>query len=158
MAQIALSADEMVGILKTNGLIPDQVTDIEADGEEIRLKIKTPWPLLKSLRVGVRFDGFDGECVVLHLVTNRLIDTFDWLVDKMLESFALADYGGRWEYPRMYIDVNQLIQERIAGVQIDAMEYSDGQFRITTVHPTSTEAPSEPSVDVGDDTSCAPSL
>jgi len=158
MAQIALSADEMVGILKTNGLIPDQVTDIEADGEEIRLKIKTPWPLLKSLRVGVRFDGFDGECVVLHLVTNRLIDTFDWLVDKMLESFALADYGGRWEYPRLYIDVNQLIQERIAGVQIDAMEYSDGQFRITTIHPTSAEAPNEPSVDIGDDTACAPSL
>lgn len=158
MAQIVLSADELVGILQSNGLIPDQVTDIEADGEEIRLKIKTPWPLLKSLRVSVRFEGFDGEYVVLQLVTNRLIDTFDWLVDKMLESFALADYGGRWEYPRLYIDVNRLIQERIRGVQVDEMEYFDGQFRITTVHPTSAESPNEASADVGDDTSCAPSL
>lgn len=158
MAQIVLSADELVGILQSNGLIPNQVTDIEADGEEIRLKIKTPWPLLKSLRVGVRFEGFDGECVVLQLVTNRLIDTFDWLVDKMLESFILADYGGRWEYPRLYIDVNRLIQERVRGVQVDAMEYFDGQFRITTVHPNSAESPDGTSADVGDDTSCAPSL
>lgn len=157
MAQIVLSADELVGILGTNGLIPEQVTDIEADGEEIRLKIKTPWPLFKSLRVGVRFEGFDGECVVLQLVTNRLIDTFEWLVDKMLESFSLADYGGRWEYPRLYIDVNRLVAERIRGVQIEQMEYDDGQFRITTVHPSVSESAEETAADVGDDTSCTPS-
>ena len=158
MAQIVLSGDELVGILQANGLIPDQVTDIEADGEEIKLKVKTPWPLLKSLRVGVRFEGFNGDHVVLQLVTNRLIDTFDWLVDKMLESFPLADYGGRWEYPRLHIDVNKLLQERIRGVQIDEMEFFDGQFCITTVHPPIAEASDDTSADVGEDTSCAPSL
>lgn len=158
MAQIVLSGDELVGILQANGLIPDQVTDIEADGEEIKLKIKTPWPLLKSLRVGVRFEGFRDDHVVLQLVTNRLIDTFDWLVDKMLDSFPLADYGGRWEYPRLHVDVNRLLQERIRGVQIDDMEFFDGQFRITTVHPPIAEACDDASADVGEDTSCAPSL
>lgn len=158
MAQIVLSGDELVGILQANGLIPDQVTDIEADGEEIKLKVKTPWPLLKSLRVGVRFEGFNGDHVVLHLVTNRLIDTFDWLVDKMLDSFPLDDYGGRWEYPRLYVDVNRLLQERISGVRIDSMEYFDGQFRITTVHPASAESLDGNSADVGEDTSCAPAL
>jgi len=158
MAQIVLSGDELVGILQANGLIPDQVTDIKADGEEIKLKVKTPWPLLKSLRVGVRFEGFRGDHVVLQLVTNRLIDTFDWLVDKMLDSFPLDDYGGRWEYPRLYVDVNRLLQERIRGVKIDDMEYFDGQFRITTVHPTSTAPAEGRSADVGEDTSCAPAL
>jgi hypothetical protein len=158
MAQIVLSGDELVGILQANGLIPDQVTDIHADGEEIKLKVKTPWPLLKSLRVGVRFEGFDGDHVVLQLVTNRLIDTFDWLVDKMLESFPLADYAGRWEYPRLYIDVNRLVQERVRGVQIDEMTYFDGQFRITTVHPPGADQPKGTPADVGEDTSCMPSL
>jgi len=158
MAQIVLSGDELVGILQANGLIPQQVTDINADGEEIKLKVKTPWPLLKSLRVGVRFEGYDGDQVVLQLVTNRLIDTFDWLVDKMLESFPLADYGGRWEYPRLYIDVNRLVQERIRGVLIDDITAIDGQFRIITVHPPATDQSEDSSADVGEDTSCAPSL
>jgi len=158
MAQIVLSGDELVGILQANGLIPDQVTDIEADGEEIKLKVKTPWPLLKSLRVGVRFEGFRDDHVVLQLVTNRLIDTFDWLVDKMLDSFPLDEYGGRWEYPRLHIDVNRLLQERIRGVRIDDMEFFDGQFRITTAHPPLSELSDGAEADVGEDTSCAPSL
>lgn len=158
MAQIVLSGDELVGILQANGLIPDQVTDIQADGEEIKLKVKTPWPLLKSLRVGVRFEGFNGDHVVLQLVTNRLIDTFDWLVDRMLDSFPLDDYGGRWEYPRLYVDVNRLLQERLLGVKIDDMEYYDGQFRITTIHPASAEPTDDNSADVGEDTTCAPAL
>jgi hypothetical protein len=158
MAQIVLSGDELVGILQANGLIPDQVTDIETDSEEIKLKVKTPWPLLKSLRVGVRFEGFDNDHVVLLLVTNRLIDTFDWLVDKMLDSFPLADYAGRWEYPRLYVDVNRLLGERIHGVKIDDMTFSDGQFRIITVHPPVAEPSDGTSADVGEDTSCTPSL
>lgn len=158
MAQIVLSGDELIGILQANGLIPEQVTGIEVDGEEIKLKVKTSWPLLKSLRVGVRFEGFDGEHAILQLVTNRLIDTFDWLVDKMLESFPLADCGGRWEYPRLYIDVNRLIQERIRGVQVAEMTYFDGQFCITTIHPSADVPADETPVDVGEDTSCTPAL
>jgi len=158
MAQIVLSGDELVGILQANGLVPDPVTDIDADGEEIKLKVKTSWPLLKSVRVGVRFEGFDGRYVVLQLVTNRLIDTFDWVVDKMLESVPLAAYGGHWEYPRMYIDVNRLVRERVRGVQIDDMTYFDGQFRITTVHPPHEDVPDEASSDVGEDTAVTPSL
>ncbi len=158
MAQIVLSGDELVGILQANGLIPDQVTDIETDSEEIKLKVKTPWPLLKSLRVGVRFEGFDNDHVVLLLVTNRLIDTFDWLVDKMLDSFPLAEYGGRWEYPRLHVDVNRLLGERVRGVKIDDMTFFDGQFRITTVHPPVAEPSDDTSADVGEDTSCMPSL
>lgn len=157
MAQIVLSANELIGILRANGLIPDQVTDVEADGEEIKLKVKTPWPVIKSLRVGVRFTAFDGGQMVLQLATNRLIDTFEWLVDKMLESFPLADYGGRWEYPKLYVDVNRLIGERMQGVQVEEMAFREGHFHITTSHPVRTTEPEETPSDIGEDTSCAPS-
>ena len=158
MAQIVLSGDELIGILQANGLIPDQVTDVEADGEEIKFKVKTPWPVIKSLRVGVRFTSFDDGHMVLQLVTNRLIDTFEWVVDKMLESFPLADYGGRWEYPRLYIDVNTLIQQRLQGVQVDDMAFVEGCFHITTTHPSGTTESEDMLSDVGEDTACAPSL
>ena len=158
MAQIVLSGNELADILHANGLIPDQVTNIEVDSEEIKIKVKTPWPLLKSLRLGVRFERFDDDRAVFQLVTNRLIDTFDWLVDRMLETFPLADYGGRWEYPRLYVDVNRLLAERVQGVQISDMTFLDGQFCITTIHPRREERADDTPADVGDDTSCAPSL
>jgi hypothetical protein len=135
MAQIVLSGDELVGILHANELIPDPVMDMQTHGPEIRLRVRTPWPVVKSVRVGVRFTGFDNGQVVLQLMTNRFMDKFDWLVEKMLESFPLTDYGGRWEYPRLYLDVNRLVQQRVRGVQIDDMVFQDGRFHIRTTHP-----------------------
>ncbi len=135
MAQIVLSGDEILGILYANGVIPDQVVDIRANGQEIRLKVRTQWPVLRSVRVGVKFTGFDDGQAILQLLTNRLINKFDWLVDRMLESLHLADYGGRWEYPRLYVDVNRFMEKRIRGVFIDDIVFDDGLFYITTTHP-----------------------
>src|SRR5512147_658508 len=113
MAQIILSGEELVCILRANGLLPAQVAEVKTAGEEIRLKVKTPWPLLKSVRVTVRLTGFENGHAILQLVTNRLMDAFDWLVDRMLASLALQDHGARWEYPRLYVDVNQLLQRQV---------------------------------------------
>jgi hypothetical protein len=134
MARIVLSGDELVNILQANGLIPDHVTDVSADGREIRLRVKTPWPVLKSVRVGVRFAGFDDGQVVLQLVTNRVMDRFDWLIDRMLESMRVQDHWGRWEYPRLFVDVNRVIRERIRGVEIEGMTFEDGYFHVSTMH------------------------
>jgi hypothetical protein len=137
MAQVVLSGEELVNILRANALIPDQVAGLEADGEEIKVRVRTPWPVLRSVRVGVRFAGFDNGHVIMQLMTNRLIDTFDWLVDRMLESLRLQDHGSRWEYPRLYVNVNSIIRHRMRGVHIEDMAFRDGYFHITTRHPVS---------------------
>ena len=134
MAQIILSGDELVCVLNANGLIPEEVADIELEGEEIKLRVKTPWPIFKSIRVGLRFAGFEQGQAVLQLATNRLIDQFDWLVDKMLAGFPLAERGARWEYPRLHVDVNKLVMEQVRGVEITDIVFADGHFRITTNH------------------------
>jgi len=134
MAQIILSGEELVCTLTANGLVPEEVIDVEIADGEIKIRVRTPWPIFKSLRVGMRFVGFEQGQVVLQLVTNRLIDRFDWLVDKMFAGFPLADHGARWDYPRLYVDVNSLLQQQVRGVQIIGIVFADGQFRITTVH------------------------
>jgi len=134
MAHIVLSSDELVNILNANELIPDHVTGIHTNGEEIKIRVKTPWPLVKSLRVGIRFVGFDGGQVVLQLVTNRVLDRFEWLIDKMLEPLRLEEHGSRWEYPRLFVDVNRLIQQQLRGVTIKDMTFEDGYFHISTTH------------------------
>lgn len=134
MAKIVLSSQELVHILGANALIPDQVTGVETNGEEITVRVNTQWPVLKSIRVGIRFAGFDDGSVVLQLVTNRFIDTFDWLVDRMLEPLRLEEHGGRWEYPRLYIDVNKVIQRQLRGIEIESIVFHNGYFHITTRH------------------------
>ena len=134
MAQVVVSGDELVCILTANGAIPDDVTDIETEGEEIKVRVKTPWPIFKSVRVGLRFAGFEQGQAILQLATNRLLDQFDWLVDRMLGTFSLADHCARWEYPKLYIDVNTLLQHQVRGIRITDIVFEDGHYRITTTH------------------------
>lgn len=134
MAQIILSGHEIVNILRANELIPQQITDVRSEEEQITFRVKTQWPVLKSVHAGMRFTGFDDGCVILQLVTSRLTDKLNWLVDKMLEPMHLADHGGRWEYPRLYIDVNRLIQRQLRGVTVENIVFRDGLFYVTTAY------------------------
>ncbi len=134
MAQIILSSQELIHILQANARVPEQIMDVAADDGEIRLKVRTDWPILKSIRVAMRFVGFEDGCVVLQLATNLLTDKFNWLVDRMIEPLRLEEHGGRWEYPRLYVDVNRLIQRQLRGVVVENISFQDGLFHITTTH------------------------
>lgn len=134
MGQIVLSSDELVSILAANARMPDQVMGVETEGEEIRVQIATPLPILRSIPVRIRFAGFEQGQVVLQLVTNAVLDQFEWLVNKKLASLKIEDYGGRWEYPNLYVDVNRLLQREVRGVQIAGVVFQDGHFHITTSH------------------------
>jgi hypothetical protein len=141
MGQIVLSGTELVCLLKANGLVPDPITDMEMDADEIKVRVRTPLPVLKSVHVGVKFAGFEAGHVILQLVTNRLIDTFGWLVDRMFAALPLADHGSRWEYPRLYVDVNQLLQRQVRGVEVTGVTFADGHFHITTAHAAAVPSP-----------------
>jgi hypothetical protein len=134
MGQIVLSGEELISTLTANTPLPEQVVGIETDGEEIKVHVATPVPLLRSIPVRVRFAGFEQGQIVLQLVTNRVIDKFDWLVNKMLASLKVEEHGGRWEYPRLYVNVNQLLQRQVRGIQIADVVFRDGRFHITTNH------------------------
>jgi hypothetical protein len=137
MAQIILSGHELISILQANASFPEQIMDLAADAEEIRFRVKTDWPILKSIRVGMRFVSFDDGCMVLQLATNLLTDKFSWLVNRMIEPLRLEEQGGRWEYPRLYINVNRWIELRLRGVVVENIALRDGLFHITTTHTNS---------------------
>lgn len=131
MAQLIVAGDELVAILRVNGLVPAEVQEVEIAGAEIKLRVRTPWPILKSVPVHLRFVGFEGGCMVLQLQTNRLIDKFGWLVDKMLATVPLADHGARWEYPQLHVDVNLLLARQVRGVEVTDIVLDDGYFHIS---------------------------
>jgi len=138
MAQIILSSHELVSFLQANARIPEHITDLAVNDEGVRFRVKTDWPILKSLRVGMRFVSFEDGCMVLQLGTNRLTDKLSWLVDRLVEPLRLEEQGGRWEYPRLYINVNRLVERQFRGVVVEDMAFRDGLFHITTTHANST--------------------
>ncbi len=134
MGQIVLSGEEMVSLLAANARLPEQVMKIETEGQEIRIHVATPLPLLRSVPVRVRFAGFERGQIVLQLVTNRVIDQFDWLVNRVFSSLKIEEQGGRWEYPRLSVDVNRLLRQQLRGVEIADVIFRDGRFHIITNH------------------------
>jgi N-formylglutamate amidohydrolase len=156
MGQIILSGEELICLLKANGLVPAPIIDAEMDTDAVKVRVRTPLPILKSVHVGVRFAGFEEGHVVLQLVTNRLLDTFDWLVDRMFASLQLADHGSRWQYPRLYVDVNRLLQQQVRGVAVTGMTFAEGRFHITTAHAVPPPAPAEASETSPGSSSVAP--
>ena len=134
MGQIVISGEEVVNTLHANALIPQQIVNIGINGEEIKIRVRTQWPVLKSVPVTMRFAGFSDGQLILQLATSSLTDKLSWLIDKMLGSFDLEASGGRWEYPRLYIDINRLIQDQVHGVTIADIVVRDGLFHVTTTH------------------------
>ncbi len=132
MAQIVLSGEELVGIVQANGWIPEEVSVVEVNGREIGLKVRTPLPLFKSVKLSVQFVDYQDGRIILQLATNRLMDSMGPVIDKMLGSLHLEDHGARWEYPRLYLAINPLVRQRVRGLEIKSVAFQDGCFHIAT--------------------------
>jgi hypothetical protein len=134
MAEIILSGEELIGILQANGWVPDEVAALDVDGREIRMKVRTPFPLLKSFPLTVQFVCFEEGHVVLEFETNRLMDHLGSMIGRLFEASPLVACGGRWEYPRLYVRVNQLIEQRVRGVKVEDVVFRNDRFHIRTTH------------------------
>jgi hypothetical protein len=92
-----------------------------------------------SISIGMRFVGFDDGCIVLELGTNRLTDKLNWLIDRMIEPLRLEEHGGRWEYPRLYVDINRFICRQLRGVAVQSIVFQGGLFHVVTTHARLTD-------------------
>ncbi len=131
MARITFSIAEAVRIINSNGLVSGPITEIEAEGDKISVKFKTSWPAPKYIRVGIEYADFENGIVTFNITTNRLVDKFDWLVRKLLKSLHLPDYVNQCEYPRVCVDINKVLADKIKGVQIENIDFENGQFCVT---------------------------
>jgi hypothetical protein len=131
MARITFSMAEAVRIINSNGLVSGPITEIRTEGDKISVKFKTGWPAPKYIRVGIEYADFDNGIVTFSMATNRLIDKFDWLVRKLLKSLHLPDYVSQCEYPRVCVDINKVLADKIKGLQIENIAFENGQFCVT---------------------------
>ena len=131
MAKLHISVTELDRILNSNNLLPEQISGMEADGDNIHLRIKTGWFALKSVRMSVKFINYKDENAVFEVVQNRFMNKFDWLIHKLAESAHLPEYINLDEYPKVHVDLNKVLAEKTKGIRLDDLSFEKGLFLIT---------------------------
>lgn len=128
MAEIIVSVDELVHILKANNMMPPKVRDIEAYHQGISFKIKTGLFPLMLIRIVVKFTEYADDCAVFEVVQNPLMKKFDWLIHKWIESMQMPEHIRKIEYPAIHIDVNGVLAQQLKGVRIKNISFESGLF------------------------------
>ncbi|HUW18193.1 MAG TPA: hypothetical protein VMW16_02730 [Sedimentisphaerales bacterium] len=132
MATITFSIGELMSILDSDDLLPERITGFDIEDNKVWFRLNTGWPVPETIRVAVEYVDFENGTAILELSTNLLIDTFGRLIDRLLKSLDLPDYVSRVEYSKVYIDINNLLGEKVKGIRIENIILENGKFFVTT--------------------------
>lgn len=139
MATLVFTISELVEILQANDLLPEQISEVEARGHGVALKVKTGMVLFKTVPVDLEFAGFEDGVLQLKIIPSRFMAKFERAIGRYIESLELPPYISKLEYPHAYVDVNHLLTERAKGISIQHIAYDHGQFHINTADSNSRE-------------------
>ena len=131
MAEIVISVDELVQILRANGLIPNTIVGIKAtEASQIIFTIKTGWFFPKFMKIVVEYIGFKDKRLEFKIVTNRILDRLSRFTDRFVDSQKLAKYGCTIEYPMVYFEVSQQLSQHLKAIQVRDCTLSNGKVQL----------------------------
>ena len=132
MAKITFSLDELIDIVVSNGLMPQQVVRVRVKGEKIHFVVKTNAFILPYIPASLSYAGFDGENALFKLMNvsgpvNKIMGWLHQAIKLKMPAFVTL------EYPQVSIDMNRLLKEmKIRGIQVKEIAFKDGRFDIVT--------------------------
>ncbi len=126
MAKIVVTIEEIITVLGANGWMSHRVSDMQAVEGGVSFKVDTGVPFVGAVKMQINYTGFDGRCVELELVGGGLLDQFSGLLKQAVK---LPEYM-RLEYPRIFVDVEQLMGERVKGIAIEGIELAGTSFTV----------------------------
>jgi hypothetical protein len=89
-------------------------------------------PLIRSLRLEFRLDGFEEGILKLFILSKRgTIDTLLSIAERFIQ---LPEYI-RIDYPFMYVDIQLLSRKLFPGVHITNMTINDEHYQISLELP-----------------------
>lgn len=112
MARMSIGLPEIVHLVESNIEAIPYVRSISAEGDELHVVVKPPGPLPKT-NANIRVEGFVEGKLELHVDASKALQS-------MLKVLPFGKTGGYHELriPKVIIDVNKLLQERMKGVRI----------------------------------------
>jgi hypothetical protein len=130
MAKISVTFAELVDILVANNIIPEQISNLVVDGNIISFKYKIKTPFLTAVDISLEFVEFENGLLTFKIKTA-------WLLEKMLSNpnFFKNEYI-EVEKSKIMIYLDMLVKEKLKGLQIDKIYFTDNSLNIEiyTIH------------------------
>ncbi len=138
MAQIVARVEDIIAVLKANGWLSRRVSDIQPVDGGVSFKVDTGVPFVGAAKVQVHYVGYDGRWAELELVRGGLLDKLSGFIPQAVK---LPSYV-RFEYPRIFVDIEQVVGSRVRGLAVESIQLEGGSFTVTaSVKPV--DGPSE---------------
>ncbi len=132
MAQIVLSLAELVGALRSNDAIPEQIGDIKTEADSISFRLRIDFFPVASIPVTIKYVDFVNSDAVFEITVGGPAGRLDGLVRRLLQLQPLAEYVSSSEYPKVHINVNTALARRVEGIRVETITFEDGKFHIVT--------------------------
>jgi len=127
MAKLIFTLQEVVDIVKQNAELPEKIEDIQAEDNQVMLKIN-PGKLLPNIRIKVKFVGFYEGKSVLRIGTPIPSKIISLLIDIFAKRPEIE--GVEIDYPNITIDINGHLKNSLKGIEVKSIEYSDNVFTL----------------------------
>ena len=126
MAEIKISIAEIVGAIVANDLMPEQISNIEVQGDTVNFHYKTGLLIPKSVEASLSYIEFDKNIITLEVHTS-------WFADKLLRVFPIDQSEFfQYDHPNVIFYIQSFLNEKIKGIQIENIKFKNGKFTITT--------------------------
>lgn len=132
MAKIIFSPDELIKILMSNDLLPQNIARVKVKGDSVHFYIKTQTFILPFIPVSLKLLSFNGnnltfELTVVSSQVSKTIGRFDQLLD-----FKMPEYM-KLEYPNIVIDIDKLLHEKnIRGLRLRSVVFENDKYIVET--------------------------
>lgn len=132
MAKITFSLQELLDIVVSNKLLPQQIVRIRIKGEKIHFVVKTNTFILPYIPASLGYVGFDGKNALFKLTNvsgpvNKIMDWLHQALKLKMPAFITL------EYPKVSVNLDRLLKEKnIRGIEVKDINFKDSLFTITT--------------------------
>ena len=132
MAKLTFTAEELVEVAVSNGLLPPEIVRMKVKGERIHFVIKTGSFVLPFIPASLKYLRFDGDNAVFELAVvsghaTKAMGRLRNLIELHLPGYV------RLEYPNVFVEINRLLEdENVKSLRVKDIQFKDGRFSIIT--------------------------
>ena len=126
MGKLSIGLPEIVHLVESNLDAIPYVKSISADGDELHIVMKPPGPLPKA-KACIGVEGFVEGKLELQIDAGKALQS----ILKVLPFGKTGEYH-ELRIPKVIIDVNKLLQERVKGIRLKDITVSHSVVSIET--------------------------
>jgi len=133
MAKLTFTAEELVDVAVSNGLLPPEIVRMKVKGERIHFVIKTGSFVLPFIPASLKYLRFDGDNAVFELAVvgshaAKAMGRLSNLIELHLPGYV------RLEYPNVFVEINRLLEDKnVKSIRVKDVQLKEGSFSIVTV-------------------------